>query len=82
MRRVDCQTCGVKDEKHAFLSANTKYTLRFAMQIGGLRRDDNRRLRAARCIWIGARSKTSTKSTCASKRNARAAPRQGSAAQD
>jgi len=28
--------CGVKNEKLAFLSANTKYTLRFAMQIGGL----------------------------------------------
>jgi hypothetical protein len=36
MRRVDCKTCGVKNEKLAFLSANTKYTLRFAMQIGGL----------------------------------------------
>ena len=31
-----CRTCGVKNEKLAFLSANTKYTLRFAMQIGGL----------------------------------------------
>ena len=28
MRRVDCKTCGVKNEKLAFLSANTKYTLR------------------------------------------------------
>ena len=28
--------CDVKNEKLAFLSANTKYTLRFAMQIGGL----------------------------------------------
>ena len=36
MRRVACQDCGVKNEKLAFLSANTKYTLRFAMQIGGL----------------------------------------------
>jgi transposase len=36
MRRVDCKTCGVKNEKLAFLSENTKYTLRFAMQIGGL----------------------------------------------
>jgi len=36
MRRVDCKACGVKNEKLAFLSANTKYTLRFAMQIGGL----------------------------------------------
>jgi transposase len=36
MRRVNCKTCGVKNEKLAFLSANTKYTLRFAMQIGGL----------------------------------------------
>ena len=36
MRRVRCKTCGVKNERLAFLSANTKYTLRFAMQIGGL----------------------------------------------
>jgi transposase len=36
MRRVSCAACGVKNEKLAFLSANTKYTLRFAMQIGGL----------------------------------------------
>jgi transposase len=36
MRRVNCKTCGVKNETLAFLSANTKYTLRFAMQIGGL----------------------------------------------
>ncbi len=36
MRRVKCMTCGVKNEKLAFLSENTKYTLRFAMQIGGL----------------------------------------------
>ena len=36
MRRVTCKTCGVKNEKFAFLSDNTKYTLRFAMQIGGL----------------------------------------------
>ena len=37
MRRVDCKTCGgVKNEKLAFLSANTKYTLRFATQIGAL----------------------------------------------
>jgi len=36
MRRVRCKTCGVKNEKRAFLSDNTKYTLRFAMQIGGL----------------------------------------------
>ena len=36
MRRVSCRTCGVKNEKLAFLSDNTKYTLRFAMQIGGL----------------------------------------------
>jgi transposase len=36
MRRVSCTTCGVKNEKLAFLSDNTKYTLRFAMQIGGL----------------------------------------------
>ena len=36
MRRVRCAACGVKNEKLAFLSENTKYTLRFAMQIGGL----------------------------------------------
>jgi len=36
MRRVKCKTCGVKNERLAFLSANTNYTLRFAMQIGGL----------------------------------------------
>jgi transposase len=36
MRRVTCTACGVKNEKLAFLSGNTKYTLRFAMQIGGL----------------------------------------------
>ena len=36
MRRVECKTCGVKNEKLDFLSDNTKYTLRFAIQIGGL----------------------------------------------
>lgn len=36
MRRVKCKACGVKNEKLAFLSENTKYSLRFAMQIGGL----------------------------------------------
>jgi hypothetical protein len=36
MRRVTCTACGVKNEKLGFLSDNTKYTLRFAMQIGGL----------------------------------------------
>ena len=36
MRRVKCKNCGVKNEKLAFLSDNTKYTLRFAKQIGGL----------------------------------------------
>ena len=36
MRRVKCKTCGVRNETLAFLSANTKYTLWFAMQIGGL----------------------------------------------
>lgn len=36
MRRVNCATCGVKNETLTFLSDNTKYTLRFAMQIGGL----------------------------------------------
>jgi transposase len=34
MRRVKCKTCGVKNEKLDFLADNTKYTLRFAMQIG------------------------------------------------
>ncbi|MEI6987091.1 MAG: ISL3 family transposase [Rhodospirillaceae bacterium] len=38
MRRVKCTSCGVKNEKLAFLSENTKYTLRFAMQIGELSR--------------------------------------------
>jgi transposase len=36
MRRVKCATCGVKNEKLSFLSENTKYTSRFATQIGGL----------------------------------------------
>ena len=36
MRRVKCAACGVRNEKLAFLSRNTKYTLRFATQIGGL----------------------------------------------
>jgi len=36
MRRIKCKTCGVRNEKLIFLSDNTKYTLRFAMQIGGL----------------------------------------------
>src|SRR6204780_659393 len=36
MHRVTCADCGVKNEKLAFLSDNTKYTLRFAMQIGGV----------------------------------------------
>src|ERR1700674_1224241 len=36
MHRVTCTDCGVKNEKLGFLSDNTKYTLRFAMQIGGL----------------------------------------------
>ena len=36
MRRVKCKACGVKNEKLDFLSANTKFTLRFATQIGGL----------------------------------------------
>ncbi len=31
-----CKTCGVKNETLVLLSENTKYTLRFAMQIGGL----------------------------------------------
>jgi transposase len=36
MLRVICETCGVKNEKLDFLADNTRYTLRFAMQIGGL----------------------------------------------
>jgi hypothetical protein len=36
MYRVNCKVCGVKNEKLDFLSDNTRYTLRFAMQIGGL----------------------------------------------
>jgi hypothetical protein len=36
MRRVSCKSCGAKNEQPAFLSSNTKYTLRFAMQIGEL----------------------------------------------
>jgi len=36
MRRVKCKTCGVKNETLDWLSDNTKFTLRFAMQIGGL----------------------------------------------
>ena len=36
MRGVKCKACGVKNEKLAFLSDNTNFTLRFARQIGGL----------------------------------------------
>jgi transposase len=36
MRRVKCKTCGVNNENLDFVSANTKYSLRFAMQSGGL----------------------------------------------
>jgi hypothetical protein len=36
MRRVKCKNCGVRNEKLAFLSTNTRYTLRFAMRIGRL----------------------------------------------
>jgi transposase len=36
MHRVDCKACGVKNERLDFLSENTKYSLRFAMQIGSL----------------------------------------------
>ena len=36
MRRVKCKSCGVKNEKLNFVSTNTKYSLRFARQIGGL----------------------------------------------
>jgi transposase len=35
MRRVDCKACGVKQEKLSFLSPITKFTDRFALQIGG-----------------------------------------------
>jgi hypothetical protein len=50
----------VKNEKLAFLSANTKYTLRFAMQIGGLCRamtiKDVGRLNGASFFQIGQRT--------------------------
>lgn len=36
LRRVKCQACGVKNEQLDFLSAHPKFTLRFALQIGGL----------------------------------------------
>jgi transposase len=36
MHRVDCIACGVRNERLDFLSENTKYSLRFAVQIGGL----------------------------------------------
>ena len=36
MRRVKCKLCGVKRERLDFLSAEPAFTLRFAMQIGGL----------------------------------------------
>jgi transposase len=35
MRRVKCQACGVKNEQLDFLSEHSKFTLRFALQIGG-----------------------------------------------
>ena len=35
---MEGKTCGVKNEKLDLLSDNTKYTWRFAMQIGGLGR--------------------------------------------
>jgi hypothetical protein len=35
MRRVTYTACAVKNEKLAFLSDDTRYRLRFAMQIGG-----------------------------------------------
>jgi transposase len=35
-RRVKCPTCGVKNERLAFLSDNTRFTLRFAMKVGAL----------------------------------------------
>ena len=34
MRRVKCPLCGVKNERLAFLSDNTRFTLRFALKVG------------------------------------------------
>jgi transposase len=36
MRRVKCPLCGVKNERLAFLSDNTRFTLRFALKVGAL----------------------------------------------
>ena len=36
LRRVAFKACGLKNERLAFLSSNTKFTLRCAMRIGGL----------------------------------------------
>ena len=36
LRRVECETCGVKQERLDFLASNTKFTKRLALSIGGL----------------------------------------------
>ena len=36
LRRVDCEACGVKQERLDFLASNTKFTRRLALSIGGL----------------------------------------------
>jgi len=36
LRRVDCEACGVKQERLDFLASNTKFTKRLALSIGGL----------------------------------------------
>ena len=36
LRRVDCEACGVKQERLEFLASNTKFTKRLALSIGAL----------------------------------------------
>ena len=36
LRRVDCEACGVKQERLDFLASNTKFTKRLGLSIGGL----------------------------------------------
>ena len=36
LRRVDCEACGVKQERLDFVASNTKFTKRLALSIGGL----------------------------------------------
>ena len=36
IRRVDCEVCGVRQERLEFLASNTKFTKRLALCIGGL----------------------------------------------